>query len=272
MVTIDHIRNISRIVQCIKADKEIYDSGKTQNTLRSVIFGNPENNDKLAIKTKPALYVTTKDSMQNTNYSFGQLTQNNQHQATFEYELVLIAVSKYKSESSQKQIYELLTKLRKTITNNPRFFNKDEEDPIFSRSIINNVTWDSKTRGQLITSITLTLLATIGTAFSVTFPDIGNVILLSKPNNPEGIIFSENRTQEKINRVLTENGNFGSLSVEYESTNELDEQFRNKLGVEENIILHTGTANRTISVKYIDINATAQFDQIERTVLHMEIV
>ncbi len=271
MVLVDHNKNIERIIENIKADKTLYDNGKTTGKLRSVIFGNPENNDKLAIKAKPALFVTTKEAIQNTSYNFGQLIQNNLKQITVEYELVLIAVSKYKSQESQKQLNILLKNLREFVANDPRFYNSENEDPIFSRSIINNMTWDSASRGKLITSVSLSLLSTIGIAFSIDVPDIGNIPLLSKPNNPEGVIYSENRTQTNVNRVLTENGDFGSLSVEYESNIALDTRLRNKLGFEEDIVLNS-IGSRIIHVKYIDINSTAQFDQIERSVLHMEII
>lgn len=271
MVIIDHRKNIERIIEKIKNTPAIFDDGQTPGKLRSVIFGNPDNNDKLAIKAKPALFVTTKDSIQNTSYNFGQVTQNNQNQVTVEYEFVLIAMAKFNSEKSQKQLYDLLKNVRQVITDDPQFHDKDNEDPIFSRSIINGTLWDTKSKGQLITSISITLLATIGTAFSIDFPGIGNVKLLSKPNNPQGIVFTENRTQETVNRVLTNNGDFGSLSVEYESTSSLDEAFVKKLGIEEDITLNA-TGSRIIHVKYIDINSTAQYDQIERTILHMEIV
>lgn len=271
MVIVDHVKNIERIINKVKSDKTLYDNGETLGKFRSVTFGNPENNDKLAIKAKPALYVTTKDSMQNTNYNFGQVMQNNQNQITVEYELVIIAASKFQSKDSQKQLYELIKNLRELVTDDPQFFNGDDLDPIFSRSIITNVTWESKTKGQLITSASLSLLATIGTAFTITIPGIGLIPLLSKPNNPEGVIYSEDRTQEIKNRVLTENGDFGSLSVEYESSVVLNNMLREKLGVEEDVILFNGE-NRTIHVKYIDINSTAQFDQIERSILHMEVI
>ena len=270
MVLVDHNSNINRIVDKIKSYEPIYDKGVTDGKLRSVTFGNPNNNDIIAVKLKPALFVTTSTSIQNTSYSFGHLIDNNQDQITVSYELTIIAKSKMKTEYAQKQLYELIKNLREMILEDPQFANGEE--PIFQRSVINSVNWNTSTRGQLITSVTLSLLATIGNMFTITFPGIGTVILLSKPDNPEGIIYSEDRTQGKKNRVLSENGDFGKFNIQYESSVELDQQFRDKFGIEENVVLKTPTGLRIIRIKYIDINPTAQFDQIERSILHMEIV
>ena len=277
MVVVDHNKNIQRIIDRVLEDSDLFDSGETVGKLREVIFGNPDTDNKRTIKQKPALYITTKDSIQNTRYNFGYLTIDNQSQVTVEYEFVLVAVSKEKTEKSQKQLYELVKNLRDFVNDDPRFTIPPSQpnpgtDPIFARSVINSVKWDSKTRGQLVTSVSLTLLATIGVAYSANFPGIGDVILLSKPNAPEGIVFSDDKEQTFPNRVLTENGDFGSLDVEYESTVALDDSFRAKFGVEEDVTITTASGSHVYHIKYISINPTSQFDSIERTILHMEII
>lgn len=277
MVVVNHLKNINRIMDRIKDDTNLFDNGKTEGLLREVIFGNPNADEKKAIKQKPAIYITTKDSIQNTRYNFGYLNVNNQAQVTVEYELVLVAVSREKTEKSQKQLYELVKNIQNFVSNDPRFSIPASQpdpgtDPIFARSVISGVNWDSESRGQLITSVAITLLATIGIAYSVNFPGIGDVILLSKPNVPEGIIYSENREQTDPNRVLTENGDFGAVFLQYESTVSLDNSFRAKFGVEEDITITTANDDKIYHIKYIDINPTAQFDSIERTILHMEII
>ena len=275
MVIVDNIKNIQRIIDRIKADTNLFDSGATEGKAREVIFGDPENNQKIAIKQKPAIYVTTKDSIQNSRYNFGYVTADNQAQVSVEYEIVIVANSKIRTVNSQKQLYDILKNLREMITADPRFSDlaSPGTDFIFSRSIVNGVKWDSGSKGKLITSVAVTLLATIGAAFTATFPGIGDVILLSKPNAPEGIVFSDNREQKPTpNRVITENGDFGSLSVEYESTVALDDAFRAKFGLEEDVTITTASGAHVYHVQYIDINPTAQFDSIERTILHMEII
>jgi len=274
LVITDHNKNIQRIIDVIKDDSAVFDDGETVGKLREVNFGDPNNNDKNSIKQKPAVYVTTNDSIQSTRYNFGYSIPDNRNQVTVQYNIVLLAVSKTKTELSQKQLYSLMKNLELLFEGNPTFTDPANvgTDPIFSRSIINQIPWDKESKGQLITSITYVLTATIGIAYLANFPIIGDVILLSKPNAPEGIVFSDDREQTFPNRVLTENGDFGSLDVEYESTVALDDSFRAKFGVEEDITITTASGAKVYHIKYISINPTAQFDSIERTILHMEII
>ena len=275
MVVTDHNKNIQRIIDVIKGDVAVFDNGETEGLLRSVIFGDPDNNDKNSIKQKPAVYVTTNDSIQSTRYNFGYSIPNNRNQVAVQYNIVLLAVSKAKTESSQKQLYSLMKNLELLFEGNPTFTDPANPgtDPVFSRSVVNLVPWDKENKGQLITSITYVLTATIGVAYLANFPGIGDVILLSKPNAPEGIIFTDDLEQKPIpNRVLTENGDFGSIDVEYESTVALDDSFRAKFAVEEDITITTASGAKIYHIKYISINPTAQFDSIERTILHMEII
>lgn len=275
IVTVDHNFNIQRIIDVIKDDTLLFDSGETEGLLREIIFGDPNNNDKNSIKQKPAVYVTTNDSIQSTKYNFGYSIPDNRNQVTVQYNIVLLAVSKAKTELSQKQLYSLMKNLENLFQSNPLFTDPANPgiDPVFSRSVINLIPWDKENKGQLITSITYVLTATIGVAYLANFPGIGDVILLSKPNAPEGIIFTDDLEQKPIpNRVLTENGDFGSIDVEYESTVALDDSFRAKFAVEEDITITTASGDKTYHIKYISINPTAQFDSIERTILHMEII
>ncbi len=275
MVVTDHIFNIQRIIDVIKDDTTVFDNGETVGLLREVNFGDPNNNDKKAIKQKPAVYVTTNDNIQSTRYNFGYSIPNNKSQVTVQYNIVLLAVSKEKTESSQKQLYSLMKNLELLFESNPLFTDPVVvgTDPIFSRSVVNQLPWDKEHKGKLITSITYVLTATIGIAYLANFPGIGDVTLLSKPNAPEGIVFSDDREQKPTpNRVITENGDFGALFVEYESTVALDDAFRAKFGVEEDVTITTASGAHVYHVQYIDINPTAQFDSIERTILHMEII
>lgn len=272
MVTVDNNKNIQRIIDRIKAYAPLYDKGETVGKIREVIFGKPVS--KESVKQKPAIYVTTSDAIQKTKYDFGFSNANNQGQISVAYEIVILAAAKDQVVNAEKQLYDILKNLRDMVSADPRFSDPDNPgtDQIFTRSVINEPKWDTKLKGNLINSVSVTLFATVGASFIINFPVIGDVLLLSKPNNPEGIIFSEDRMQKKINRVVTENGDFGSLDVEYESTISLDASLRLKFGTEEDITLTTPSGSRVIHVQYIDINPTAQFDQIERSILHMEII
>jgi len=180
MVTIDDIKNINRIISVIKADPLLFDNGATDGKLREVNFGDPDNNDKKTITQKPAVYVTTKNSTQLTSYPFGIANNGNVPDVTIQYDVVLLAVSKIRTEKSQKQLYSLMTSLRNTLTNNARFTDPITGlDPVFSRSIINEGPWDPKTKGQLITSITFSIIATIGAGLVINIPGFGDLDLIS---------------------------------------------------------------------------------------------
>lgn len=276
MVIVDNIKNIQRIIDRIKSDTSIISTTNDDGLLRSVQFGNPKQMKQNIpdINGMNYAYVTTDDSLQKTSYTFGISSPTNLSQISVGYKIVVVTHARDNQVNAEKQQYNLLTKMRTLLTTDPTF--KDpvsDDDPIFTRSIINESRWNTKTKGTLFQVVEFSLLATIGAAFTATFPGIGDVILLSKPNAPEGIIFSDDREQKPTpNRVITENGDFGALFVEYESTVSLDDSFRAKFGLEEDVIITSASGAHVYHVQYIDINPTAQFDAIERTVLHMEII
>lgn len=184
MVVVDHNKNIQRIIDVIKDDTTLFDSGSTEGKLIDVIFGNPNTDNKMAISEKPAVYVTTKPNTQLTRYPFGVNNSGNVNQTTVQYEVVLLAESREDTEQSQKQLYSLMTNLRNLFDNNPKFTIPPSQpnpgtDPIFSRSIINEVPWDTATRGQLVTSVTYIITATIGVELTITIPGFGELDIIS---------------------------------------------------------------------------------------------
>ena len=72
MVIIDHNKNIQRIIDLIKKDTAVFDDGVTAGLLREVNFGDPNNNIKNSIQQKPAVYVTTRNSIQQSSYPYEQ--------------------------------------------------------------------------------------------------------------------------------------------------------------------------------------------------------
>lgn len=272
MVVIDHAKNIQRIIDKILADVTVFDEGQTEGKLRQVLFGDPENQNKKAALMKPYLYVTTRDATQTTRYQFGVTDGSNVNQQTVEYDLTIVAQSNIRTVASQKQLYDLVKNLRALVDADPTFLKPVTlDDPVFSRSIISEAPWDTKMKGKLITSITLILLATIGIAFTLTISGIGVLKLLSKPSAPEGIFFDENREQSG-KRVGTEKGDFGAIFAEYECDETTNAALRAKFGTEESVTLTFGTSSRILNVLFVDINPTASFDEIERCVLHLEIL
>ncbi len=278
MVVVDHNKNLQRIISRLKADTAVFDEGETTGKPRQILFGSRPNDQALDEKMKPYIYCTTRNSLQNTRRDFGVSTSDSINQTTTEYEINVIADSRSRTERMEEQLYDIIKNTRTALEFDPLFSDPDDQgsDPVFSRSAISDVIWDTDSRGKLTGIVTIILLATIGSEFTITIPGIGLIPLLSQPNAPEGIVFQDDKTQNGsvLNRVITENGDFGSLDVEYESTETLDSAFRAKIfaGIEEAVTLNVGTANeRTLTVKYIDINPTAQFDAIRRSIFHMEI-
>jgi len=184
LVIVDHNINIQRIIDVIKADTSLFDNGVTVGLLRAVNFGDPAGNIIQAEKQIPYAYVTSSSNLQETSPEIGVSTPNNVKSVTVEYQIVVIAQARDKQANSQKQLYDLIKNMRAMTENDPLFSDPGNPgtDPIFVRSVISDVAWDEQTRGQLITVITMTLLATIGVLFFLTVPGITNPIpLISKP-------------------------------------------------------------------------------------------
>jgi len=274
MTLVDHSVNIQKMINNMLLDPVLFDSGATVGKLRSVQFGDPPNKIDNN-KPMPYAYITTDDSIQETSYDFGTANVDSLGSITTRYKITVIAQARDRTENSQKQLYNLIRDVRSFFEANPQQFDIDSppDNPIFARSVINKVSWKTQTRGKLVTVISFILKATIGDLITANFPSIGNIVLLSKPNAPEGIVFSDDKEQKLTpNRVITENGDFGALNVEYESTVSLDDAFRAKFGLEENVTITTASGAKVYHIVYIDINPTVPFDGIERSILHMEII
>ena len=183
MVVVDHIKNIQRIIDRIISDSTLFDSGETIGLLRSVEFGDPPNNVDSS-RPMPYAYVTTASDLQETSPEIGVSVPDNVLSVTVEYQIVVVAHAKDRQVNSQKQLYDLIKNVRTMTESDPLFSDPTSsgDDPIFIRSIVNNVNWEEQTRGQLVTVITTTLLATIGALFFLSVPGITDPIpLISKP-------------------------------------------------------------------------------------------
>jgi len=256
LVTVDHNKNIQRIVDVIKADTNVFDDGVTVGKLREVNFGDPNNNDKISIKQKPAVYVTTRNSIQSTRYPFGKEKSGNVNQITVQYDIVLLAVSKAKTELSQKQLYALMTNLRNLFDNNPTFvippnLPNPGTDPIFTRSIVNDAGWDPKTKGQLITSITFTIIATIGITLVITIPGFGDLDIISDTGDD-----GRNNTtvsNDEGNTKRSKGAFVGTRFFEYEYSTATFESL-------ENLIIADNTLNLTLQYPSGNITYTAKLE------------
>jgi len=260
---------MQRIIDVINADTELIEKNNPDK-LREVLFGDPENNDYTTIST-PFVYITTRSNSQKTSYATGMQIANSKNQVTVEYDIVLVSQANSKTAVAQSLLYELLTKLDNLAQGNPLFLKPvSNDDPIFTRSVINGITWDDATRGILKNKMTLVLTATIGSNLTVDFPGIGDIFMLSQKGGSDGLRWGEDFMGD-AERVLTDGGDFGSIMVEYESSYALDDLFRAKYGVVEDIEFKRGHTSKTFKCKYLDLTPTIDWDVIPRTILHLEI-
>lgn len=178
-IVVDHNKNIQRIVDNIKADSTVFDNGVTTGKLRSVEFGDRDNN-QFNQNQMPYAFVTTRSNSQRTSYATGFALINQQNQVTVEYDVVIVAHTKDKTTTSQKQLYDLVKNLHTVLQKEPTFKIQPAAtaDPIFSRSIVNAMPWKEDTRGQLTTSITLVITAVIGSIGKFSIGPVSNVELL----------------------------------------------------------------------------------------------
>lgn len=272
MVIVDNTKNIQRIIDRIKDDNAVFDNGETVGKLREVNFGDPDNNNKNSIKQKPAVYVTTRNSIQQSSYPYGTDTSGNVNSKTIQYEIVLLAVSKIRTEESQKQLYDLAKNLRVTLEADPKFSDPANPgtDEIFTRSIINEVPWDPKTRGKLITSISFILIATIGQTSLINIPGIGDLELISdtgdEGRNSSGIHNDIGDTK------ISKGANVGSRFFEYEYDTTLYENIETLITADNELelILKYPGGDRVYNVKLVFQRDSVRSDGIRTVILQVD--
>jgi len=272
LVIIDDNKNIQRIIDVIKKDTAVFDNGETEGLLREVNFGDPNNNDKISIKQKPAVYVTTRNSTQKTSYPYGVENSTSIPSNTVEYEIVLLAVSKEKTEKSQKQLYTLLSNLRTTLEADPKYSDPENlgTDEIFTRSVINEIPWDVKTKGQLITSISLILIATIGETSIINIPGFGDLTLISDTGD-EGR--NSTGVQNDIGDTkISKGANVGSRFFEYEYNTTTYESIEVLITADNELALtlkYSG-GDRTYNAKLVFQRDSIRFDGIRTVILQAD--
>ena len=267
MVTIDNTKNINRIIAKIKADTNLYDSGKTKGKLRDVTFGDPENNDKMSVPQLPYLYVTTMSSLQTTRRDIGITSSENARQLNVQYELVIVAKSDARSSDAQKQIYDIIKNLITLTQADPKFTDPDTSlDPIFSRSVISDIPYEEATRGKLLISVSIILLATIGEAFSLDISGFTDIPLIGKP------IEREIETTEDIFNTARERKGTSPISeihsffavMQYDSAVLAALRTSKRARAVISATLHRPTSNESFNGKITEVlNGTANFDDIE---------
>ena len=256
-------------------DPSIFDSSKTEGLLRSVQFGDPGNLTYQA-KEMPYAYITTATDLQETSPQIGVSIPNNVKSVTVEYQIVIIAQARDKQVNSQKQLYDLIKNIRTLTEANPTFTDPTSGvDPIFVRSIVSDVVWDQKTRGQLVTVITMTLLSTIGVLFTLTVPGITDPIpLISKPVDRD-IDSIEDILDDTV--ILKDTAPIKSKRIilsEFETESSTLSTLRTiKLSRESNdytIISPTGL--EVVTATLTQIQSSTGFSDMETTIIQLDVI
>lgn len=277
MVVIDHNKNIQRIINRIKDDTNLFDSGVTVGLLRSVNFGDPANNVKQAEKQIPYAYVTTASDLQENSPEIGVSIPNNVKSVTVEYQIVVVAQARDKQVNSQKQLYSLIKNMRTMTESDPLFSDPDNpgDDPIFIRSILNNVNWEEQTRGQQITVITMTLLVTIGALFFLSIPGITDPIpLISKPvdrdiDNVEDIL--DDTLTLKDTAVIKSKR---TILAEFESASTVTSTLRTiKDNRKSNSFTITSPTGVEIVTAYVtQLSSSTGFSDMETSIIQLDVI
>ena len=275
MVIIDHSKNIQRIVDVIKADSSLFDSGKTVGKLRDIFFGDPENNDKFSATQLPYLYVSTRSNLQTTRKDTGITSSENARQLTVEYELVIVSSSNAKSVIAQKQMYDIIKNLNNMVETDPLFKKPvTNDDPVFSRSVITDIPYEESTRGKLLISVSIILLATIGEAFSLDIAGFTDIPLIGKPIEREieitENIFDTNR-KRKGTSPISEIHSFFAV-MQYDETQLAAFRTRKRARDVISITLNRPSSTDSFDGKITEVLNGADFDQIELVTIRIEII
>ncbi len=266
-VITDHIKNLQRIADTLMADTSVFDGGVTAGKARSIKIYDPNSMVKKS-EHMPYIYVTTRDSLQSSRRDLGVTSSESINANNVEYEIVIVAKSNAFTRSSQSQVYDILKNTRKSLEANPKFPDDSDEDPIFTRSVVSEPLWDPETRGKLVTSVSVILLATIGNDFQIEFPDSGLTIDVRSEVRNKG------RNSTKISSVSgdtkTSDGAYvGTLIYEYDYDSVVFAQVDSLIeaGMEINLNLIDGGTVTGVTVKPVFQNITMPTIDAIRTVM-----
>ena len=230
MFITNHTKNIPKIIDVIKNDPNVFDDGATTGLLRAVKFGNPNNREEKSFASMPYVYVTTKESIQRSTYPYGITTGNQIPQVTVEYKITVVANSKLKTQKSEELLYNLLKLLRTTLSADPTFKNPtSDDDPIFTRSVLNQVPWEQDTIGQLVTVVDFILLATIGSIGTISIPPINGGIpiqIISEAPDSEIEGYSPQLNDKLLVKGYAPTGSARTKSIEIDHISTITEELR----------------------------------------------
>ena len=270
MVIINHAKNIQRIIDVLKSNKLTFEKNIPGKT-RQINFGDPH--DKLAEAT-PYSYVTVPESLLYTHWQYG--TSANQNQASVKYEIVIVS-------KSQKELLQIIQNYQTVLSADHTFAdvtNTPPVDPIFEKSVISDVTRESRNglsgRGGLIEIGVITLTAQIGSNAVLSIGDIvqlQDIPILDKPDethikNTQNI-YNTARVRKGVATVNESHTFFAK--VEYSRT--IWEELHNLLQSHSTVSFSVTRGDDTQTRKGVitNMNNGAGYDEVETILFQIEI-
>ena len=264
MVSVDHEKNIKRIIDILEADTIL------EQCILQFKFG--EDNYQIHDGETPYLVVSTQSRSLVSRDTFGIGEGSSDTQSIVNY-VIRGYVQADDSENTEKSLYTIMKAVIDALRANPRLKKPtDSTDPLAIRSLIVDVNQPENTKGAENQNFTITLQVQVGSEWTLTLTDGSATVLdlLSKPSSPEGFDWDANYDDEQL-RVVDATTERGTLNVAYENTPTNDAIVRGLLGTKGTITLtKNGIYSRMIKITYIEIIPVAEWDTIERAVLHME--
>jgi hypothetical protein len=262
----DYTGDINRIIEILKDDIDIYTNPVTSGKLRDIYFG--EDNFEKHDRAMPYALVTTTNTPFLTKDQVGIGDGSTDPQITVQY-VIKVFTNEGRAQKAEELLYGFVNKIVTRLKANPRL--KEPAgltDPKCIRSFV-KVEPDRNTRGQEIQGAMIILECQIGSQSSATLTG-GLVLDLLSFSAPEGFNFDENLTDDQL-RCVDPSSDRGTWLLEYENTPTNDAAIRALLGTVGTFTLTRFGVSRVIKVAYITITPSPRIDEIERSILHLEL-
>lgn len=261
---IDHEKIINRIIDLLKADKNIYDPTNPSGKFRKIFFA--ETDYDLQDDTTPYCYVQIADQYQKTKSIIGtEKTDFFQSFATYN---IVTVVQKQNTASAQKQMHALTSGVMDVLKANPKLKKTDGTDPLAVRMLLSDIRLLFP-RGREKQASILTIEIQIGSGWQLVLPNASTLELISVPNDITNLDSDVNLLDDG-SETYTRKAIHGSLAVEYESDFSTDSVIDSLIdGNEKTVTLKKGTFTKNLTVVFSERRKTVSFDTIDRTVLTM---
>jgi hypothetical protein len=215
LLVVDHTAIINRIIDILKADKEIYNQLAPKGKLRKILFSESEE-DHIDDAT-PYAFVQVAPRFQFTREPIGSM-RNDFSQAMTEFYINIVAQKKDVA-TTHKELFKFADLVTRALSANkklgtPGAITTDEKA---SRSVILRIERRNPQGGKSLDGLRITLGAIIAFEWEINFPNLGNLTipLLTKPVDTIGVQ-SDTDLCDDGSIVETKIADPGLIEVEFE--------------------------------------------------------